>query len=271
MTNCTKYEELISSAIDKELSFAEEAELLDHIAQCPSCKKVYETYKEVFSSFEDVMEEPPVELKNNIMSAIKDSGAVYTPTTKTAPLKAKKSKKNAWVKFAAIAACFVLIVASVPSLFGGRKSAAPESTAGSDAANRFDVLADAPAADMPAADMPVADAAPDTSVSDNLFDMTEDGTESDMIIAPEKPDYDMPSEEPAGEPTTETINACTIYVSGALPEILEDYNMLENGDGSYRIYIAPDTAQALLTDGIWETKHSAPDLPVSQYIVIYTP
>lgn len=273
MSNCLKYEELISAMLDGEITSAEEKELTEHIAHCASCRKMYETYKEVFSSFDDVMQEPPAELKENVMSAIKTSHTVFTPVVVKKTASEKQKAKRVWVKYAAAAACLVIIVSAVPSLFSGSKSAAPESAGKTDGA--YDMVTDAPA-DMPA-DKPTADAPADESAPElpeppsngETPDMPAEETEGDFIIDPSSPADDIIRDEPTDEPTTEAANMCLIYINGTLPDILANEAVIENGDGTSSIYIAPDTAMALINSG-YDIKYTiSSDFPIDQHIVIY--
>lgn len=279
MSNCLKYEELISAMLDGELTSAEENELTEHIAHCASCRKMYETYKEVFSSFQDVMQEPPAELKENVMSAIETSDKVFAPVPVNKTASAKRKAKRVWVKYAAAAACLVIIVAAVPSLFSGSKSSAPESAGKTDGA--YDMVADAPAdmpADKPTADIPCdapegesAPELPEPPSNVEIPDMPAEEPEDNFIIDPSSPADDIIRDEPADEPTTEAANMCLIYINGTLPDILVNEAVIENGDGTSSIYIAPDTAMALINSG-YDVKYTiSPDFPIDQHIVIYTP
>lgn len=269
MSNCSKYEELISCMIDGELTQAEENELMEHIAQCPSCRSLYKTYKEAFGSFDNVMVEPPAELKENIMAAVLKSGETYAPVN-TGAEKAtqKKGSSRVCFKYAAIAACFAIVVFSMRAVADRAHEYAADEP-GSDSATN-DAITDTPA-ESPASDDFFSDT---TGNGSPAGDGGVDGIESDLAEEPVEepaddivePGYDVPEEsEPGDIATSSEPGICVIFIYGDLPDILSDADMIDNGDGSFTIYVAPDTAATLMDMGY---EYSVPpDQSISEYIV----
>ena len=112
MAECEKYIEQISALIDAELSDAEEAAVLEHIAECPGCRALYETFCEISRCIPQISVEPPSNLTDSIMQKIN--------------AEAKKARKpmRSLYKIAGLAAVFALVIFA--ALNGGRV-AAPDS------------------------------------------------------------------------------------------------------------------------------------------------
>jgi len=58
MSDCRQYQEMISAAIDGELSQAENAELCAHLEQCEVCRRYYEVLKELSGILQEESEVP---------------------------------------------------------------------------------------------------------------------------------------------------------------------------------------------------------------------
>jgi len=99
--SCEYYEELISRAVDDDLSDAEKAELSAHIEACEHCRTLYNIYS--MSYGENASVAPPQELLENVMASLPDSPK-------------KKTPKRVYIGWAA-AACACLLLFCIPKLF----------------------------------------------------------------------------------------------------------------------------------------------------------
>lgn len=71
MNECAKYLQLMQEKMDNQLSEIEEKMLNKHIASCTVCAKDNQAFDQMTSLFQEIsMEEPPVELKEMVMSEI---------------------------------------------------------------------------------------------------------------------------------------------------------------------------------------------------------
>lgn len=120
MNSCEEYQELISQAIDGEISEFDLARLRAHLAQCEECSMVYDAFLAV-SAETDYLAEPPETLAVDVMDTIR---------TESAPKKGKK--RRVWASVAAIAACLVLVTVAVS---GGRNAASSSTEAAASAAD----------------------------------------------------------------------------------------------------------------------------------------
>lgn len=110
MKSCEEYEILISAYIDGELTEAEKAELMAHLADCENCRNIYNMYNDIFSA---PLPEVPKELLTGVMDKIK---------AQDAPVQ-KKAKIHYLPRIIAAAACItVCLFAAFPALNGGTES-----------------------------------------------------------------------------------------------------------------------------------------------------
>ena len=114
MTDCEKYQELISALLDGALTEAEQAEVEAHIAVCPECSAMYAAFRAVGDAISDA--EVPDSLHSGIMEKV------------NAAAKAKKTQQKLvrLRPILATAACLVVIVGTVFALrgnLGGTKNA----------------------------------------------------------------------------------------------------------------------------------------------------
>ncbi len=143
MRECKKYQDMISCAIDGELSANERRALSHHLEQCPDCRSVYAQMQQLTTSLQQSAVEPPAALLEGVMRSI---GAT-TP-------EAKKSRKKNYIRYISAAACLALVLfigyAALHSGFGASKdAAAPESntafnryTGGGESIGLYDDFAD---------------------------------------------------------------------------------------------------------------------------------
>ncbi len=120
MESCKEHIEKISAMIDGQLDDLEKAELLSHIDSCPECKSAYDAFSFISSAISDGLVPPPEALAESVMKKI------------TAKKESKKKRQPALISFAALAACFALIIfgASRLELFNNKFSFASNSAAG---------------------------------------------------------------------------------------------------------------------------------------------
>lgn len=96
MSDCTRYIELISTMVDGELSAEQESELRAHLETCDECKRVYDAFLEISAALSDALVAPPEMLAKGIMFKIN--------------MQKKGTKRFAFGRFTAIAACLALIL-----------------------------------------------------------------------------------------------------------------------------------------------------------------
>ncbi len=68
---CNEYQELISRMLDEDLSSAEQAALHEHLAVCPECRALYESFQALSAAVGGELEDPPARLHANIMAEIR--------------------------------------------------------------------------------------------------------------------------------------------------------------------------------------------------------
>ncbi|NLV85633.1 MAG: hypothetical protein GX025_00225 [Clostridiales bacterium] len=112
MESCKEHIDKISAMLDDELDDLEKAELLSHINSCPECRRVYDAFSFISSALSDGLAPPPEALAGSIMKKITDKK------------ENKKKRQPSLIRFAAIAACFALILfgASRLELFNDKLS-----------------------------------------------------------------------------------------------------------------------------------------------------
>lgn len=101
MSDCDKYLDLISAALDGALSPGEARELEDHLSQCPQCRALAMDLREIHAALSALPEEqPPAGLTDRIMDAL--------PKDNIVPLPAKRAFQ--WKRWAASAAALALVL-----------------------------------------------------------------------------------------------------------------------------------------------------------------
>ena len=163
MTDCDRALELISAGLDGALTPKEKDWLEKHLEHCPACRALDADLASLHQLLPTLAPEPPAELKERIMDAVR--------AEKTVPFPAREQKKprrwKAWVSVAAVAALvFLGGRAALPALNSGGASlpAAAGAPAGTelpaaDAAQAPEAaLQEAPAAEVPASKAPSAEA-----------------------------------------------------------------------------------------------------------------
>ena len=163
MTDCDRALELISAGLDGALTPEENDWLEKHLEHCPACRALDADLASLHQLLPTLAPEPPAELKERIMDAVRAEKTVPFP----APGQKKPRRWKAWVSVAAVAALvFLGGRAALPALNSGGASlpAAAGAPAGTelpaaDAAQAPEAaLQEAPAAEVPASKAPSAEA-----------------------------------------------------------------------------------------------------------------
>lgn len=251
MNNCTKYIDWISAYVDSELSPSETEELMAHIESCPSCKKLLSLYQDIDALSGDMAKEPPEEIFSNVMGEIHRQDI---PSGKKAPHTRAKAVLGLC---AAMAACFAIVFFANPGLF---------SMGGSDSAANYaaDMNSAGPYMDAEEKEQATSDsAAEDKATADTG---TDTAAPSDTDTAPNN------SSTPESAELRKENYKSVFTITGELPAILENYEKVDAGDGSYYIFIDEGTAQEL-EDMDYAVTYSGGGTSESEdsSLVIYTP
>ena len=99
--NCENYTELISAALDGELSYEEELKLDGHLAVCPQCRALMKELSVLNLALEESAEEVPEGFARRVMDAVAE--------TKQTPAKGKNTGRR-WQKLLASAAVLAIVV-----------------------------------------------------------------------------------------------------------------------------------------------------------------
>lgn len=183
MRECKKYQDMISCAIDGELSANERRALSHHLEQCPDCRSVYAQMQQLTTSLQQSAVEPPTALLEGVMQRIGSA----------APEAKKPGKKN-YSRYLSAAACLALVLfigyAALHSGFGASKdAAAPESntafdryTVGGESIGLYDDLSDSGAVMEPTSPespwMDYANSVEEVETTDRGLDSTESSAET---------------------------------------------------------------------------------------------
>ena len=96
---------LISGHIDQENTPEEEAQLLQHLQHCPECRNVLQFFEEMRSDLLALNEEPPADLRENVMNVIRSETS------------AQKKHHKRWIGLAVAAALALVIGAAAMPKF----------------------------------------------------------------------------------------------------------------------------------------------------------
>jgi hypothetical protein len=245
MSNCIKYQEMISCYIDGELSESETADLMSHIDSCPSCRSLLEIYKSCHEAYsgEGVMEEPPEKLLSGVMASIRASNAVVSDTSvpsNAIPFTKKKSKsKNILIAFAALAACIAIVLLSFPSLL------------------RFDIgTADNAASSEVTADSAMPESAEQSSKNESAttYDAStslEDSANKAEDTTSSATDGESNQNQSEGDADTnsDTTYYATVTINGTLPDNLSESDFEPQADGTYTMTVSASIADELSAAG----------------------
>lgn len=101
--NCEEALVLLSGHLDGQNSEEEAARLQDHLAQCPDCRRLMEDLKALDAGLLSLEEEPPTDLCESVMEAIRQEAPV-------------RKKKRRWVWPTTAAAAVLILLAGAGTL-----------------------------------------------------------------------------------------------------------------------------------------------------------
>lgn len=101
MSHCDKYIEMASLYIDGELPESEVPGLLEHLDNCPECRRYYELFKDMSGALD--VSPAPAGFTASVMEAV---GAASGKKTTAKP------RRRLVARYAALAACLALVVAA---------------------------------------------------------------------------------------------------------------------------------------------------------------
>ena len=225
MSGCNYFEQLISQALDGELSSAEEQELCSHLRTCPDCRLLAEALTGISGVMRDGTVDPPESLYGSVMERIEadDSESENEPI----PIShARQRASRPWMK-TLIAACLVIVIGAAGisviarSLRAGSSAhdIAEERAAAAEDANTYGALyEDEAPMEMEPAPMPLQDGATAAGSAQEAADAEpaaaepeaeeaavasyttaeSDSDEARMIALQERYTLDTPAEVPSG-------------------------------------------------------------------------
>lgn len=110
MKSCETYETLISAFIDGELAGSDQAELMEHMASCPSCQAYFDDQIAIHDAMERLQAQAPEGFAASVMERVR-STPQEKPEKKAVPF-------PRWRRWTALAACCAAAVLGVWA-FGG--------------------------------------------------------------------------------------------------------------------------------------------------------
>ncbi|MBR5381033.1 MAG: zf-HC2 domain-containing protein [Oscillospiraceae bacterium] len=244
MTECEKFQELVSCLTDGELTEAEKLRLDAHLTSCPACR----AYRDLLADIASLEKsDPPASLVTNVMDA-----------ARRAP-KPKNVTARRWVTgTVAAAACLaVIVLAALPSFTSSGAEAPMAVSAGGAAGVSMSRSAEGGAA-------PAASSAPEVPAAGIYYASKDNAAEAERADAPCEESAPMPSAAPAAapEPEPETAvsdgieetfsaedYAAVVRLSGELPETLDAYELHELGDGALAAVVPLELVSELEPDG----------------------
>ena len=240
MTDCDRALELISAGLDGALTPEEKDWLEKHLEHCPACRALDADLASLHQLLPTLAPEPPAELKERIMDAVRAEKAVPFP----AQGQKKPRRWKAWVSVAAVAALvFLGGRAALPALNSGGASmpATADAPAGTelpaaDAAQAPEAaLQEAPAAEAPSAEQPSGGTSSAEAASPRAGSKTSGGTGSTERTAEPGGTAQPKTDTAGGEAgiTTMMIDpaAAQLDEAGALEALLSHLGLTE-ADGA---------------------------------------
>ncbi len=107
MKTCEDYIADMNLSIDGLLSPEEEQALQAHLADCPSCRSLYRSYREIQDAIDEAEVEPPKGLRHSVMTQIREEKVRHSP---------KGVLKR--MRFTLVAAVIALVVVSAGKYIG---------------------------------------------------------------------------------------------------------------------------------------------------------
>lgn len=249
MSDCKKFQDLISQKLDGELSEQEELELDAHLGSCPSCRTLLEIYSSVFTDEELI--EPPSALSENVMSQIR------------AQKKNTSKNRHIFIRYAAgIAACIALAIFAAPRLFTGSKS--DDAKMDYSEFHQDIVLAESESCDT----------------DDGMAEYSAGAESADMAKTNMPDAFIDGGGEPMAEPymvgsdsLADAQSFCAVVrINGAYPELLSGYTLFPSSRDTYTAYITYSDAQTLESSG-YDVRYASEDgnAPCDVALVVYAP
>lgn len=274
MAECSKYLELISAYVDNELSGDKKKELEQHLEGCAACRSILSAYLGINEAAHEAMAEPPESLATGVMDRLRQLPA--EPHAAVSKLKHKSTLKPVIISFIAAAACLALVFVAAPQLLrsGIRQDVAGSAASVNEAASEENALFSEKAqADSAGSDM-AADNAGQSSLSGQSADAvpklatsSKDAESSSGLTAAQPTSSDTTSKIAGSEDTSKY--CAVIWIDGQLPDILQNYQMTETDDGTFRIEVSAEEAKTLMAAGSYVFVNGSEDALTA--LVIYTP
>ena len=252
MNKCSKIAPLIDALVSGEATDDEREIVMQHIEQCDECRYMYETLCEIENGLRYCVE-PPEDFTKNVMDAVRSSGVKHSR-----PSAVKRHLKKYTVRYAAAAACFLLVSAvAVKLILGDGFNAKNDSSVmfGTDNNGAMATESSGAAADW---DADTGDS-PESYESDEYSNDNAYTYDSNMMqYAPgENTENDSAASQNSAASTeakAEKIRSVqdeydiSVIIYGELPEILEGAEQTQY-DGFSAIEISVDTAAKLMDMG----------------------
>lgn len=150
MISCGEAAELLSAQLDGALDPSGQAELEEHLAQCPSCRALQADFQAIHSALLDAAAhwtaEPPEDLTRKVMDRVRAG---------TADSASKRTRRPVWRRWASLAALLALVIlgGSAAGLWRVSTSGGASGSGAGEATAEAAVLMQEP-------DAPAGDAAP---------------------------------------------------------------------------------------------------------------
>lgn len=233
MGTCDEILELISAALDGELTAEEQAQLDAHLAGCPACSALFDDLRTVHAEMADLPElAAPEGFTARVMDAVAAEGKPEQASNVT-EFPAKRRARGIWKRWGAAAAAVAVVALSATTLYGEFGKSASTADAPSpmsmDSSTYITSNESAALAESDS-DAQAREAVPSYGAS------AADGTAADS--APYMDDFAFKSADRA-----EAFCALLRVSSADAPAELEDYEVFS--DGGTLCYILP--AQELYT------------------------
>lgn len=121
MSRCDEYLEQASRYLDGELPRDEEAGLLEHLKNCSECRRYFDVMRAAAEAAEEVP--APEGFAAGVMEAVRAEAA----RSAAADAGKRRSRRAVYARFAAAAACLVLVAAAAVKLASPANVASPQS------------------------------------------------------------------------------------------------------------------------------------------------
>lgn len=200
--DCDKYLELMSAALDGELTAEDRRQLDSHLAVCPECAQLYQNLSGQTAALRELDCEVPADLKQRIMNNLP---AQEKSETKIKPVRwtPKTGRVIHWKRWApvAAAACLALVVALVPK--GGMSMNSAE------APQAYAPTADAPRTPAAPGAQPMPSSEAESYVNDSTSTAYGGNLEMGGLVDPAEPTAQEPQPDGSVKPEAPPAEAPT--------------------------------------------------------------